>query len=155
MNKPNNVHGTALVLGGKGVLLRGPSGAGKSVLTLALLDRWEGRGLEAALIADDRVDIVDEGENLVMRAPPRLAGMIELRGRGIITCPHQDQAELHLVVDLVPDLMRLVEEEELQTELFGRMLARAPVPQTGVVSLGHQILLVVAALRASGQPTQA
>lgn len=154
MNKPHNVHGTSLVLGDTGVLLRGPSGAGKSVLSMALLDRWEGRGLPAFLVADDRTDIRDDGESLTMLAPPRLAGLIELRGRGIVSRPHRQSARLDLIVDLVPDLVRLVEEEELQTELFGHMIARAPVPQSGVVSLGHQQLLVVEAVRASAQAVQ-
>ncbi len=153
MSKPQNVHGTGLVLGETGILLRGPSGAGKSVLSMALLDRWEGRGQAAFLVADDRVDIEDDGESLTMLAPPRLAGLIELRGRGIVSRPHQDRARLDLVIDLVPELMRLVEEEELQTEILGHILPRAPVPQAGVVSLGHQELLVVEAVRASLQPT--
>ncbi|ODT65457.1 MAG: hypothetical protein ABS75_31580 [Pelagibacterium sp. SCN 63-23] len=153
MSKPQNVHGTGLVLGETGLLLRGPSGAGKSVLSMALLDRWEGRGQPAFLVADDRVDIVDSGDSLTMLAPPRLAGLIELRGRGIVSRPHQQSAKLHLVIDLVPELMRLVEEEELQTEILGHVLPRAPVPQAGVVSLGHQELLVVEAVRASLQPT--
>lgn len=154
MNKPVNVHGTGLVLGELGVLLRGPSGAGKSVLSMALLDRWEGRGQPAFLVADDRVDIADEGTRLVMLAPPQLAGLIELRGRGIVSRPHREWAQLHLVIDLVPDLTRMVEEEDLQTEMFGHTLPRAPVPQAGVVGLGHQMLLVAeAAAQAVQQAT--
>ncbi len=148
MNKPQNVHGTGLVLGQTGILLRGPSGAGKSVLSMALLDRWEWRGQPAFLVADDRIDIRDDGESLIMLAPPKLAGLIELRGRGIVERPHVESARLDLVIDLVPDLIRLVEEEELQTELLGHILPRAPVPYAGVVSLGHQELLVVEAVRA-------
>ena len=151
MNKPNNVHGTGLVLGKTGVLLRGPSGAGKSVLCLALLDRWEGRGEAAFLVADDRVDILASGDGLVMQAPPQLAGLVELRGRGIVSRPHLDSAPLHLIIDLVPELNRLVEEEALVTELMGVTLPRAPVPQSGMTSLGHQVLLVVEAVRASLQ----
>jgi serine kinase of HPr protein (carbohydrate metabolism regulator) len=146
MNKPNNMHGTGLVLGDVGILLRGPSGAGKSVLSLALLDRWEGRGQAAYLVADDRVDITEDGDKLIMLAPPQLAGLIELRGRGIVTRPHRDRAQLHLVIDLVPEMTRMVEEEDLQTELFGHTLPRAPVPQAGLIGLGHQILLVVEAV---------
>lgn len=154
MNKPVNVHGTGLVLGELGVLLRGPSGAGKSVLSMALLDRWEGRGQPAFLVADDRVDIADEGSRLVMLAPPQLAGLIELRGRGIVSRPHREWAQLHLVIDLVPELTRMVEEEDLQTEMFGHTLPRAPVPQAGVVGLGHQMLLVAeAAAQAVQQAT--
>lgn len=148
------MHGTGLVLGQTGVLLRGPSGAGKSVLSMALLDRWEIRGQNAFLVADDRVDIVAQGDALFMRAPPQLAGLIELRGRGIVSRPHRQEAQLNLVLDLVPDLTRMVEEEELQTELLGRVVPRAPIPQAGVVSLGHQLLLAVEAVRASLQHLQ-
>ncbi|QQR38750.1 HPr kinase/phosphorylase [Devosia rhizoryzae] len=153
MSKPVNVHGTGLVLGEAGVLLRGPSGAGKSLLCLALLDRWESWGLPASLVADDRVDLLEEADGLIMMAPQQLAGRIELRGRGIVSRPYQQRAIVHLVVDLVPDLMRMIEPEELQTELLGHALPRAPVPQSGVVSLGHQELLVAEALRASGHRT--
>ena len=148
MIKPKNVHGTGLVLGDVGVLLRGPSGAGKSVLALALLDRWEGRGLPAFLVADDRVDLLADGQSLIMQAPARLAGLIELRGRGIVSRPQQDAAPLHLVIDLVPDLIRMLEEDALRTELLDVTIPRAPVPRVGVVALGHQVLLVVEAVRA-------
>ena len=151
MSKPVNVHGTGLVLGETGILLRGPSGAGKSVLSLALLERWEDKGQPAFLVADDRVDLKDEGGTLTMIAPPQLAGLIELRGRGIVSRPHRQRAPLHLVLDLVPDLTRMVEEEELQTELLGHVLPRAPIPQAGVVGLGHQMLLAAEAIRASLQ----
>ncbi|UYN99099.1 MAG: HPr kinase/phosphatase C-terminal domain-containing protein [Devosia sp.] len=149
MSKPVNVHGTGLVLGDSGVLLRGPSGAGKSVLALALLDRWEMRGQTALLVSDDRVDLRESAAGLTMVAPPSLAGMIELRGRGIIHRRHAEAARLDLVIDLVPDLIRLVEEDDLQTEIMGHLLPRAPVPVGGVVSLGHQLLLVAEAVRAS------
>jgi serine kinase of HPr protein (carbohydrate metabolism regulator) len=154
MNKPRNIHGTGLVLGDLGVLLRGPSGAGKSVLSLALLERWEGKGLPAFLVADDRVDLQDDAGTLTMIAPPKLAGLIELRGRGIVSRPHQQRAQLHLVLDLVPTLARMIEEEELQTELLGHVLPRAPIPQAGVISLGHQLLLASEAMRAIPQLSQ-
>jgi serine kinase of HPr protein (carbohydrate metabolism regulator) len=146
MTKPINVHGTGLLLGSTGVLLRGPSGAGKSVLALALLDRWSGLGLPAYLVSDDRVDLVQTGRNLSMQAPENLAGLIELRGRGIIRRPHKNLVTLHLVIDLVPDLVRMLEEDALETEIAGTRLARAPVPRSDVVSLGHQLLLVAEAV---------
>lgn len=151
MTQPINLHGTGLVLGETGILLRGPSGAGKSVLCLALLDRWEGRGEPAFLLADDRVDLTAGPEGLTMMAPPQLAGLVELRGRGIVSRPHRHSASLDLVIDLVPELTRMVEEEALQTQLLGVTLPRAPVPQSGMTSLGHQVLLVVEAVRASHQ----
>jgi len=155
MSKPKNVHGTGLLLGSSGVLLRGPSGAGKSVLALSLLDRWEGRGLPAFLVSDDRVDLVQTGRDLSMRAPETLAGLIELRGRGIVKRPHKSLVTLHLVIDLVPDLARMLEEDAMVTEIAGSKVARAPVPSADVVSLGHQMLLVIEAISALGGGTVA
>lgn len=152
MSKAKNVHGTGLLLGSTGILLRGPSGAGKSVLALSLLDRWEGRGLPAFLISDDRVDLVQIGRELSMRAPDSLAGLIELRGRGIVKRPHKSLVTLHLVVDLVPELVRMLEEDAMVTELAGAQLPRAPVPAAGVVSVSHQMLLVIEAIAALSDP---
>ena len=148
MSKPTNVHGTGLVLGEVGVLLRGPSGAGKSVLALSLLDRWTDRGQPSFLVSDDRVDITLGDHELIMAAPPRLGGLIELRGRGIVARPQQASTRLHLVIDLVEDFARMLEEEEFTTDLLGMTVARAPVPNADVIGLGHQMLLVKEAIAA-------
>lgn len=148
MSDRHNVHATGIVLDGKGVLLRGPSGSGKSLLALTLLDGWEARGLRARLVSDDRVDLAVERDQLTMYPPPAIAGLIELRGRGIVTRPHAAKGRIDLVVDFVPRLERMVEEEDLTAELLGRRLARCPVPKFGVTELGHQALLVTEALRA-------
>ena len=143
----HNVHATGLVLGTTGLVLRGPSGAGKSLLALALLDAWEGRGQAALLVADDRTDLEASPGGVLMHAPPSIAGLIELRGRGIVTRAHVATAELHLVVDLVPSLERMPEDSAFTTEVLGAVLPRCPVPQHGVVGLGHQLMLVREALR--------
>lgn len=148
MSNPENVHGTGLVLGQTGLLLRGPSGAGKSVLALTLLDRFEGLGQPAFLVSDDRVTLTAENQQLEMSAPNTIAGKIELRGRGIIERPLMAKAPLHLVIDLVMEFERMIEEDALLIELLGITLARAPVPQAGVIGLGHQVLLVTEAIRA-------
>lgn len=145
--KPHNVHATGLVLDGVGLLLRGPSGAGKSLLALELIDEWEARGRPAFLVSDDRVDLVAGAMGLTMRAPPRIAGLAELRGRGIVSRAHLAEAPLHLVIDLVETLERMVEEEALTTELLGVTLPRAPVPRSGVIDARHQLLLIREALR--------
>jgi HPr kinase/phosphorylase len=147
MTEPVNIHATGLVLGKRGLIIRGPSGAGKSLLALELLAQFEARGEAAKLVSDDRVEIVRKGAGLVMHAPVNIAGLIELRGRGIVQRPHTASAPLHLVIDLVDSLERMVEEEALLTELEGVRLARAPVPRRGVVDPAHQLLLVAEALR--------
>ena len=143
-----NIHATGLVLGKTGMILRGPSGAGKSLLALELIDEWEMRGETARLVSDDRVDIERRGEGLLMHAPKAIEGLVELRGRGIVSRPFVARAPLHLVVDLVDTLERMVEEDSLVTELEGITLARCPVPRAGIVDSRHQVLLIREALRA-------
>jgi serine kinase of HPr protein (carbohydrate metabolism regulator) len=143
-----NVHATGLVLGRVGLMLRGPSGSGKSLLALALIEAWTARGKSARLVADDRIDLEVVKAGLVMHAPPAIAGLIELRGRGIVSRPHVARAALHLVVDFVPKFERMVEEEELVTEVIGVSLPRCPVPKAGLIELSHQLLLVAEAVGA-------
>lgn len=150
MDDSGNIHGTGIVVGGRGILLRGPSGAGKSLLALSLLRDAETRGEVAALVADDRIDLEVANGRLVMNAPPAIAGMIELRGRGIVSRPHVEKAEINLVVDLVDQMVRLVAEEELSTELLGVRVARCPVPLRSLIDALHQKLLVEEALHALG-----
>lgn len=147
MNERHNTHATGIVLGRTGIALRGPSGAGKSVLALALMDEWTGRGRSARLVADDRLEITAEKGRLIMHAPKNIEGMAELRGRGIVHRPSVAKAPLYLLVDLVPELVRMVEEEELETELLGVVIPRCPVPRAGVVDMAHQLLLIREALR--------
>jgi HPr kinase/phosphorylase len=143
-----NIHATGLVLGTTGMILRGPSGAGKSLLALELIDEWEMRGETARLVSDDRIDVEATKTGLVMHAPKAIEGLVELRGRGIVSRPFVAKADVHLVVDLVGTLERMVEEDELVTELDGITLARCPVPKAGIVDSRHQVLLIREALRA-------
>ncbi|MEP7241452.1 MAG: HPr kinase/phosphatase C-terminal domain-containing protein [Devosia sp.] len=143
-----NIHATGLVLDDIGIILRGPSGAGKSLLALQLIDAWEARGRPALLVSDDRVEIEATTQGLVMSAPAAIAGLIELRGRGIVERPFVGSAPLHLVVDLVDGLERMVEDDALVTSLLGVRLARAPVPRAGSIDSAHQLMLIHEALRA-------
>ena len=147
-----NIHATGLVLGKIGLILRGKPGAGKSLLALELLDHWDDRGLIARLVSDDRIDIEATPKGLVMTAPRAIEGLIELRGRGIVSRPFVASAPLHLVVDLVDEMERMVEEDALITDLEGIAVARCPVPRAGKIDSRHQLLLIREALRAFGPP---
>ncbi len=72
------VHGVAVSVYGAGVLIIGESNLGKSECALELVSRG------AKLVADDVVDIESEDETLYAAAPERFAGLIEIRGLGII-----------------------------------------------------------------------
>ena len=150
MTAGENLHATGILLGDAGVLIRGPSGSGKSLLALLLLDRWEGRGLPAQLVADDRVDLVPVGGRLLMRTPQSIAGLIELRGRGVVRRPHVPEASLSLVVDLLDALDRMPEDHAFATVVLGVAVARCPVPRWGATDAQHQLLLVAEALRELG-----
>jgi HPr kinase/phosphorylase len=84
------VHGSCAAREGAGVLLIGPPGSGKSDLLLRLL----ARGFD--LVADDRVEV----EHALASPPPALAGLLEVRGLGIVRLPYRAPARLALVVDL-------------------------------------------------------
>lgn len=104
-SESQQIHGTAVVLNGYGILFCGPSGAGKSDLALRLLDRG------ARLIADDRCDLRRRAGRLFASAPAAIAGRLEVRGLGIVEVSPVDEAALDLVVDLIPraDVPRLPE----------------------------------------------
>lgn len=102
----SNIHASCVALGKKGVLLLGPSGAGKSDLALRLIEAG------AKLVADDRTDLSVKSGRLMARAPATIAGLIEIRGLGIVALPYVRQVEVVLAVRL------------------GRAGARLPEPQT-------------------------
>lgn len=150
---PQNIHATAILLDGKGVLIRGPSGSGKSLLALYLLDVFGSRSKDAALVSDDRVDIELDGTKILLHAPATIAGLIELRGHGIVRRPYRTGVVLDLVVDLVPALERMPEDNDFKCALLGAEIARCPVPQAGVIGIEHQRLLIEEALRAIAIPS--
>ena len=55
------VHATCVVVDGAGVLIRGPSGSGKSTLARRLIELGQARGLEVALVGDDRIHLMRYG----------------------------------------------------------------------------------------------
>lgn len=89
---PHNIHATCIAISGRGILLLGPSGAGKSDLALRLIDRG------AILVADDRCDIWSDDQETWAAAPANLAGMMEVRGLGLINEAFLPQAPLSLAV---------------------------------------------------------
>lgn len=120
-------HGTAVLSGRVGVLLRGPSGSGKSLIAQMLIDTG------ARLIADDRVYLTPRNGLLVARAPAAIAGLIELRGLGPVVRPYEPVAIIRLLADLVDaaDIERMPEPEAFLATLAGVTVARQAVPVPG------------------------
>jgi hypothetical protein len=90
-----------VLIGGRAVLLRGASGAGKSILALELLAEAQRRGIDAALIADDRVALAPHHGRLLVHAAAPIAGQAELRSLGIVEVAYEPTGVVALVVDLV------------------------------------------------------
>ncbi len=91
------VHGTCIAIGGAAVLLRGAPGSGKSDLALRLLGRTQ---LGVQLVADDQVMLTKRVDGLWARAPARIAGLLEVRGIGVLEMPALAEAQLRLVLEL-------------------------------------------------------
>jgi serine kinase of HPr protein (carbohydrate metabolism regulator) len=79
----------------RGALIEGPSGVGKSDLALRALDA----GFQ--LVADDRVTTFVSGGRLYGKAPESLAGLIEVRGLGVVTQPALAFCEIVLAIRCV------------------------------------------------------
>ncbi len=104
--------------GPAGVLLLGPPGSGKSDLALRLIESG------FRLVADDRVDIETTPEGAFASAPAALAGLIEVRGIGILRLGDTvSRARLRLAVTLTPRA-----SQERLPEPAERVLAGHSVP---------------------------
>lgn len=128
----------------RGVLLRGPSGAGKSDLALRLIEA-DGR-----LVADDQTRITRNGRTLLAAAPAALAGLIEVRGIGIVKLARGQllsRASLSLLVDLVPiDRIERLPEPAKEDLLGVRLpvLALAPFEDSAVAKLRLALMRIEA-----------
>ncbi len=94
------LHTTALVVGEAGVLIEGASGSGKSTLAATLVAEAARAGRFASLVGDDRVRLSVRGGRLIARPHPAIAGLLELRGLGLVAVPHEPACVLRLVIRL-------------------------------------------------------
>lgn len=130
------VHATCVALNGMGVLIRGAPGSGKSELALRLIDA-PGYGLgqtlvRGVLVADDQTGLEPRPDGLWASPHDKLAGLIELRGQGILQLNHVAPIKLALVVDLMlaQAIERMPEADDLKTELLGVTLPRIPLDRS-------------------------
>jgi serine kinase of HPr protein (carbohydrate metabolism regulator) len=123
------IHASAVLVGARAALIRGPAGSGKSRLALALIDAAKvGLVHFARLVADDRVHVEPAHGRLIARPPQALAGLIELRGVGLLRLPFEARAVVGLVVDLsAAGAERLPEPGQMLAEVAGITLPRLAV----------------------------
>src|SRR5438105_4247523 len=144
-----SIHASAVLVGARAALIQGPSGSGKSRLALALLEA-QAQGLLpfARLVADDRVHVEAVHGRLLVRPAEALAGLIEVRGLGIRRVPHEQLAQLGVLVELgCSDAERQPDRGRATAVLAGITLPRIAVP-AGIDPLP----LVLAHLRTAASP---
>ncbi|OYX66772.1 MAG: hypothetical protein B7Y88_02750 [Sphingomonadales bacterium 32-64-17] len=94
---------SCVAIEGRALLIEGPPGAGKSSLALALIESG------ALLIGDDGVTLAAENGQLIASPPPHIAGLIEVRGVGLVALPTAS-APVALAIVLDPEAPRLPEK---------------------------------------------
>ena len=113
-----NIHGSCVAVAGRGLLILGPSGAGKSALALQIM------ALGGQLVADDRVELTRQGDDVIARCPVALRGLIEARGLGLLRAETLEAAPVALVADLAQaETTRLPEPRQIK--LLGLPVALA------------------------------
>lgn len=145
-----NIHGTAVVLGVRGVLILGPSGSGKTSLALELLRVMQQQHRYAALIGDDQLFPRALGSRLVVRPPDSIAGMAEIHGLGPVVLPHASAAIVDLVCSLVPQQEAPRYQEPLQRVICGVALPELLLPHLRLVQSVNAILACLGAMSFAG-----
>lgn len=144
------LHGVLVDVYGVGILINGESGIGKSEAALELIKRGH------RLIADDAVDIKEIDGNLYGSCPYITAGMLEVRGMGIIdvsaiygSSSIVSQKQIRLVISLVnwngqDDYERLGIDKEYM-EILGIEVEKIVMP----VKPGRNIAVIIEAAAAN------
>ncbi len=147
-----SIHGTLVDINGVGVLIRGKSGIGKSEVALELVRRGH------QLVADDRVDVYESIEGVVVgEAPPILQKYLEIRGIGIVNVvqlfgasAYKESKRIMVIVDLL-NFENTVDYDRLGLEdvterIFNTDIPNVKIPITAARSV--PTLVEVAAMNA-------
>lgn len=129
MTDAPTIHASAVLIGAKAALIRGPAGSGKSRLVWSVLQAAQSGAFPyARLVSDDRVHVEARHGRLLVRPAAKLAGLLEIRGVGILHLPHEALAAVGWIVDLgVPEAERLPPEAAAKAVLQGIELPRLAV----------------------------
>ncbi len=140
------VHASAVLVGARAVLIRGPSGAGKSRLAWELVGAARSGVVNfARLVGDDRVHLRASHRRLLVRPADTLAGLIELRGVGILRCDYEPCAVVGLVVDLAA-----ADAERLRAHGEAIVVEGVTLPRLAVAPGVAGLPLVLAMLTSGG-----
>lgn len=88
------LHATSVAYDGRAVILLGGAGSGKSSMALQMM------AYGAQLVADDRVSLTRDGDQVMARAPDTLNGLIEARNVGVLRADPHGPAPVVLAVDM-------------------------------------------------------
>jgi serine kinase of HPr protein (carbohydrate metabolism regulator) len=117
------VHASCVSIGGRAVLIEGSSGSGKSDLALRLIDRG------AVLVSDDYTVVRRSAGALSAVAPPNIAGLIEVRGIGLVPMPFESDVPVALIVSITGTVDRLPDDDS------ARLIAGISVPMCLIAPL--------------------
>lgn len=148
-----NYHATAIVVDGVGLLFVGPSGSGKSELAFSFLTEATRCGLAAALVADDQVLISSENACVFVERPESIAGLLELRGSGIIELDSIVSATMDYAVTTVlhPQTPRLPPQDEWLDLPTGNRLPLIRIPLSSITPYGKFAALAQNLFKAKGK----
>jgi len=123
------IHASTVLVGGRAVLIRGPSGSGKSRLALELIQAAQSGLIRfARFVGDDRVQLEAASGRLLARPAVALAGLLEVRGVGILKLDYEQAAVIGLVIDLAEAAAeRLPAPDQRQVVIEGVRLPRLAV----------------------------
>jgi serine kinase of HPr protein (carbohydrate metabolism regulator) len=142
-----NIHGTALLIGDRGLVVTGASGSGKTALALALVERFATPGRLCRLVGDDQLVVSGHDGRLVCRAPAALAGLAEVHGIG----PRSLRVETSMVADLVLRLVPAAAAERFQADT-AETIAGCTLPRIDLAERNVIAALPVVACRLRLQP---
>jgi serine kinase of HPr protein (carbohydrate metabolism regulator) len=148
------LHATAIAFGEHAALLRGPPGCGKSDLALRCIAIPQGLPVAGPvlLVADDQVLAKRNGAIVELQVPPSIAGLLEVRGVGLVRLPYKPKATLALVVDLVAkDCIERMPPADLAAQIAG---SRVPLIRLDGLAPSAPLKVALALDRVTGGPTR-
>jgi serine kinase of HPr protein (carbohydrate metabolism regulator) len=148
------VHATSVALGAAaapfggradiGVLIMGESGSGKSDVALRLI------AMGARLLSDDQTALFAYEGDIYAEAPPSLAGMIEVRGVGILNVEAAEPTPLVLAVQLEStDVARMPDHENYRLPAALQALPSLPLIRLRPFDASTPAKIVAAAVAAA------